>query len=268
MLLHLLKIDLKKLTSYRTFWVICGLYFVTLGAGAASGMEFLKWLARTFEEFGSNLNINRIPLYHFPDVWMNLIWCAGLIKIVLGIMVVVSITNEYSYRTIRQNIIDGMSRSEFLLSKILTNALLSLMSVVMIGSIALITGLIYSPFVDLHRIMTDTEFLPAYFLEVFFFLSYALMLGILINRSGLTIIVLILSKLIELIILNNIDDYVPGLVEYFPMQSIWNLIPWPFPRYAFQEIQDYLKPVSVLIALGWTLTFNYISYWKLKRSDI
>lgn len=267
-MLHLLKIDLKKMVSYRTFWVICGLYFVTLGAGAASGMEFLKWLARTFEEFGSSLNIDRIPLYHFPDVWMNLIWSAGLLKIVLGIMVVVSITNEYSYRTIRQNIIDGMSRSEFLLSKILTNALLSLMSVVMIGFIALMTGLIYSPIVDLNRIITDTEFLPAYFLEVFFFLSYALMLGILINRSGLTIILLILSKLIELIIIGRVKIFAPWLVEYFPMESIWNLIPWPFPRYAFQEIQDYLKPVSVLIALGWAIAFNYFSYFKLKRSDI
>jgi hypothetical protein len=77
-----------------------------------------------------------------------------------------------------------MSRSEFLLSKILTNVLLSLMSVAMIGLIALITGLIYSPFIDLDRVLTDTEFLPAYFLEVFFFLSYALMLEMLRAVTG------------------------------------------------------------------------------------
>ncbi len=268
MFIQLLKIDLKKLIHYRTFWIVGGLYFLTLGAGAASGMEFLKWLDRTFQMLGSGLNINRIPLYHFPDVWLNLLWCAGWLKIVLGILVVISITNEYSYRTIRQNIIDGMSRSEFLFSKILTNVVLSLASLVMIGTIALVTGLIYSPFTDISRILTDTEFLPAYFLEVFFFLSYALMLGILVNRSGLTIILLMLSQLIELIITQNIDQYVPWLIPFFPMQSIWNLIPWPFPRYAFQEIQDYLKPLSVLIVLGWTFLFNYFSYLKLKRADI
>lgn len=113
MLLHLLKIDLKKLTGYRTFWIVSGLYFITLGLTSASGMEFLKWLAGTFEDFGSKLNINRIPLYHFPDIWLNLIWCSGLLKIVLGVMVVISVTNEYSYRTIRQNIIDGLSRGQF-----------------------------------------------------------------------------------------------------------------------------------------------------------
>ena len=144
-MLHLLRIDLKKMTSYRTFWVIGGLYFLTLGLGAASGMEFLKWLARTFEDFGTNLNINRIPLYHFPDVWMNLIWCAGLLKIVLAVLIVISVTNEYTYRTLRQNVIDGLSRAEFLFSKILTNIMLSAISVVMIFVIGLVTGMIYSP---------------------------------------------------------------------------------------------------------------------------
>src|SRR5271170_1366948 len=141
-MLHLLKIDLKKLTNYRTFWVVCGLYFFTLAFVTASGMEFLKWLASKGAEFGANININRIPLYHFPDVWQNLVFISGMFKIVLAIMVVISITNEFQYRTIRQNIIDGMSRWEFLQSKMLTNILLSLMSVAMVFLIALVTGLI------------------------------------------------------------------------------------------------------------------------------
>src|SRR5689334_13324311 len=132
MLLHLLKIDLKKLTSYRTFWVVCGLYFLVIGFSTASGMEFLKWLASLIEGFGQKLNINRIPLYHFPDVWLNLVWWSGYFKVLLGIMTVISITNEYTYRTLRQNVIDGLSRWEFLLTKILTNFLLSLLSVVLI----------------------------------------------------------------------------------------------------------------------------------------
>ncbi len=267
-MLDLLKIDLKKLTSYRTFWVVCGLYFVTLGFGAASGMEFLKWLARTFENFGEELNISRIPLYHFPDVWMNLIWVGGFLKVVLAVMVVISVTNEFAYRTVRQNIIDGLSRTEFLFSKILTNVLLSLMSVVMVFVIGLLTGMIYSPSVEFDKVITDLEFFPAYFIELFFYLSYALMLGILIQRSGLTIIVLLLSQMIELIIKANLDDHLPGIIPYFPMQSIWDLIQVPFPRYAFQEIQDYVSPLTLVIVVAWTAIFNYVSYWKLKKADI
>lgn len=266
--IHLLKIDLKKMTSYRTFWVICGLYFITLGVAAASGMEFLKWLDSWVEGFLDGFNIQRIPIYHFPDVWLNLIWCSGWLKIVLAIMVVISITNEYQYRTIRQNIIDGLSRSEFLLSKIYTNILLSLMSVLMIFIIGLVTGMIYSPIIDVNLIFTDLEFFFAYFLEVFFFLSYALMLGILINRSGLTIILLLLSQMIELIITANIQSDLPDIIQYFPMKSIWYLIQFPFPRYWFREIQDYLVPSTVLTVVFWIFLFNYFSYLKLKKADI
>ena len=274
-MLHLLKIDLKKLTSYRTFWIICGLYFITLGTATASGMEFLKWLARTFEQLGSSFDINRFPLYHFPDVWLNLIWSAGWLKLVLAVMVVISVTNEFAYRTIRQNIIDGLSRWQFLLSKILTNAVLSLASTVLVFLVALVTGMIYSPEIVWDKMITDTEFVLAYFLEMFFFLSYALMLGILVQRSGLTIVLVLLSQTIEVIIKASIiksngenNEFVMGLLDYFPMQSIWNLIPAPFPRYVFQEIQDYVKPLSAAIVLGWTFLFNYFSYLKLKRSDI
>jgi ABC-2 type transport system permease protein len=267
-MLHLLQIDLKKLTSYRTFWIVCGLYFLTIGFSTASGMEFLKWLANTFDKFGSELNINRIPLYHFPDVWLNLVWWSGFFKVLLGIMTVISITNEYTYRTIRQNIIDGLSRWEFLLSKILTNVLLSFASVILVFLIALVTGFIYTPEINLKYVFTDLEFYPAYFLEIFTFLSFALMLGIFIQRSGLTIILLLLSYMLEAIVKANIDDYFPWLVRFFPMESISALVPLPFYRYAFQEIQDYVDPVSVAIALGWGILFNYFSFLKLKRSDL
>jgi ABC-type transport system involved in multi-copper enzyme maturation permease subunit len=266
--IELLRIDLKKMVNYRTFWVVCGLYFLTLAFVTASGMEILKWLASKGAEFGAQININRIPLYHFPDVWQNLLYISGFFKIVIGVMVVISITNEFTYRTIRQNVIDGLSRWEFLYSKILTNLLLSLMSVAMMFIIAMVTGLIYSPELVINDILTDIEFFPAYFLEVFSFLSYALMLGMLVQRSGLTIILLMLSAMIEAIIKVNLPDgWEPGF-SFFPMQSISNLIAIPFPRYAFQQIQDYVSIQSVLISVGWTVLFNYFSYLKLKKSDI
>lgn len=272
-LLHLVKVDLKKMTSYRTFWVICGLYFVTLGFTTASGMEILKWIAGKFQDFGSEININRIPLYHFPDIWQNLIWVSGLFKIVLSIMVVISITNEYQYRTLRQNIIDGLSRWEFMLSKILMNVLLSLMSVGMLLVIILFTGLIYTPDLAWADIVTGSEFLLAYFLEVFAFLSYALMLGMFVQRSGLTIVLLLLSHMIEAIIKLNvfrfgIENSFGWLKQFFPLESITNLVPLPFPRYAFQEIQDSVSMVAVLIAIGWAILFNYFSYLRLKKADI
>jgi ABC-2 type transport system permease protein len=267
-MLHLLKIDLKKMASYRTFWVVCGLYFVTLAFTTASGMEFLKWLASKGADFGTQINVSRIPLYHFPDVWQNLVYISGFFKLVLAIMVVISITNEFTYRTLRQNVIDGMSRWEFLLSKILTNVLLSFMSVTMVFLISFVTGLIYSPELNWDYVLADLDFFPAYFLEVFAFLSYALMLGILVQRSGLTIILLMLSHMIEAIIKVNLPHGFESIKQFFPMESISNLVPMPFARYAFQEIQDYVSMSALAIALVWMAIFNYLAFLKLQRSDI
>src|SRR5690606_32089676 len=134
---------------------------------------------------------------------------------------------------------------------ILTNVLLSLLSVAMIFLIGLVTGLIYSPSSSYRYITTDLEFFPAYLLEIFFFLSYALMISLLVRRAGLTIILLLLSQMIEAIITVNIEDSLPWIIKYFPMRSIWNLIEVPYARYAFQEIKDYLDPLSVGIVVGW-----------------
>jgi len=266
-MLHLLKIDLKKLTNYRTFWVVCGMYFITLTFVTASGMEVLKYAADRISDFGGSINIRRVPLYHFPDVWQNLIWVAGFFKFVLGVMVIISVTNEFAYRTIRQNIIDGMSRLEFLKSKILTNAVLAATSTVLLFLIALITGLIYSPELRFSEIIDDIEFFPAYFLQVFGYLSFALLISVFINRSGLTIIVLMLARAFELFMIHKLVD-IDALTPFFPLESIEGLITLPFMRYVFQEILDHPAVLSVLTAAAWTFLFNYFAYLKLRKSDI
>jgi hypothetical protein len=266
-MLHLLQIDLKKLTSYRTFWVVCGIYFVTLAFVTASGMEVLKFASDKIEDFGGSINIYRFPLYHFPDVWQNLIWVAGFFKFVLGVMVIISVTNEFAYRTVRQNIIDGLSRWEFLQSKILTNAVLAGISTVLLFLIALITGLIYSPELRFSEIIDDVEFFPAYFLQVFGYLSFALLMSVLVNRAGLTIIILMVARLLELFIIHKVVD-VDALIPFFPLESVESLVPFPFMRYVFQEVLDHPLFLSVVTASIWIFLFNYFAYLKLKKSDI
>jgi hypothetical protein len=74
--------------------------------------------------------------------------------------------------------------------------------------------------------------------------------------------------MIEAIIKVNLPYAMEAIKVGFPMESISNLVPMPFARYAFQEIQDYVKMSSILIALLWTAAFNAIAYWRLKVSDI
>ncbi|MEI9918614.1 MAG: hypothetical protein WDO14_07405 [Bacteroidota bacterium] len=268
MLLHLLKVDLKKLTNYRTFWIVCGIYFISLALLTASGWEVLKFVGDKVADLGAKVNFSRVPLYHFPDVWQNLIYVAGFFKFVLGVMVIISVTNEFAYRTVRQNVIDGFSRLEFILSKVMTNAVLAGLSTVLLFVIAFITGLIYSPELSFSEMINDIEFFPAYFLQLFGYLSFVLLISIIINRAGLTIIVLMVVRGLELFIMYKALHIPESMAFLFPLESIEALITLPFQRYWFQEVLDHPLITTVLSAITWTFLFNYFAYLKLKKSDI
>ena len=69
--------------------------------------------------------MNNIPIYQFPDIWHNITYVAGFLKFILAIYMIISITNEMTYDTLRQNIMNGLSRVDFIISKLVLVFLLS-----------------------------------------------------------------------------------------------------------------------------------------------
>lgn len=269
-MIRLLKIDFKKNKSYRTFWILAILYFFVLGIVTASAMEFLKWLkvqGVDFEEFDPT----RIPIYYFPDIWQNITFVGTYFKFILAILVIISITNEFSYRTIKQNIIDGMSRMDFLKSKVCMIATLSIASTVFITLIILITGLIYSDpeTKTLKYILPGFQFSLAFFLNLFTYLMFALLIGMLVRRSGLSIgLLFIYSVIIENILVLNLPEQLGFLSDYFPMGALDNLITFPFKRYVFMEIRDYVSIGSLITILAYISLYFYLNYALLRKKDL
>ena len=266
-MIKLLKIDYKKLKNYRTFWVLLILYFATMGLVTSSGMEFLKWLVGKGADF-DQVDILRIPLYHFPDIWQNLTYISLYFQLVLAIVVIVSVTNEFSYKTIRQNIIDGMDRKDFLISKIMMVFMLSLASTVFVFLIGLITGLIYTPESEMRFIFNNIEFIPAYFLATFSYLILVLLFAIWIKRAGLAIGIVLIYPALEYALGASLPDSWDPIIPYLPQHAINAIIKVPYQRYAFMEIQDYVDPLSVLVVCGYILLFIYLGYRNLVKRDL
>ena len=119
---RLFEIEWLKLKNYRVFWILIIMYFTGLIIVLSSGMFLMQFFKNQGAEF-SGIDPTIIPLYDFPDVWQNMTYVATFFKIILAFIVIISVTNEISYRTMRQNVIDGMSKWEFLKSKfILTDS--------------------------------------------------------------------------------------------------------------------------------------------------
>ena len=267
---RLLTLEWLKLRHYRPFWILLTLYFVVLGLVSCSVMLFFEYLASQGAEF-EGIDPTMVPFYDFADIWQNLTYLATFFKIFLGFIVVISITNEYDYKTIRQNIIDGLTKWEFISTKLLVILALTVVNTLFIFVVGLIMGWIYSPVQGATAVFSQIEFLFAYFLDVLTFLVFALLVGMFIKRTGFAIVLLAFYTLfIEPIGTTILTATHPELsfYQYFPIRAINNLIAVPFAKYAFREIQDFVAIQDVVVVVVYLALFTFLNYWLLRARDV
>ncbi len=105
--------------TYKVFWILMGLYFLFLVLGILmAGFTINNGIDNINKH--SPIPFPHITIYFFPDIWQNITFFASIrfILILPAIVIIILITNEFTNKTIRQNIVNGMSRQEFLLSKL------------------------------------------------------------------------------------------------------------------------------------------------------
>ena len=122
-------------------------------------------------------------IFNFPYIWHFNTFMIALLKIFFAIIIVAMIGNEYSYKTLKQNLIDGLSKSEFLRSKIYAILLFVLTSTLLVFIVSLILGGIYSDYNEMDIIFKDLEYLVAYSIKLFGFFTFCLFLSILIKMA-------------------------------------------------------------------------------------
>lgn len=270
-MIRLLKIELKKVWPSRAFRLLSIMYMVAMVIIAMGVMPFLKWMKSKFEDFDMDgIDPTIIPFYEFPDIWQNLTSVAIWFKILLGFSLVFSITNEFSYRTIRQNVIDGLSKHEFILSKIIMAGFLAAASTVTLFVLGTITGLMYSTEVSLSLMFEDSFFLIGFFLQLFAFLLFTLFVGTMIKKS-----IIAMGLLVFWILAVENGFYVYSQVkniswiEYLlPVKSINALIHNPFPKYVFMEIQDWLAFPELALVFGWGALFYWATIRMVVKRDL
>lgn len=267
-MIKLLNIDFKKIRGYKTFWILSGLYALLIILFFFGVQGFLDELTEDANK-KSPIPIPEISAYSLPYIWHNLTYIAGFFKMFLGVIVIILITNEYTYKTIRQNVINGLSRWDFLCSKFLTIGMISLGATLLVFIIGMILGITHTEEITLGVIFDKTVFLLAYFLELFTFLVFVFFIGLLVKRSGFAIgLLLLYFYIVEPVARYYIPDYIG---DYMPKHVIGTMIDVPntsIMRLFGMEFQDYISLTHVLMVLGYLLLFGGLSYWILKRRDL
>ena len=277
-MIRLLQIEFIKLWNNRASRVLILSYFILLTSIALVA-------AIKFDIGPIKFHLAEIGIFNFPYIWHFNTFVTAFFKLFLAIVIVSMMANEYSNKTIKQNLIDGLSKKEFILSKFLTVLSFALVSTVFVFIVSLILGLIYSDYDELPIIFSDLEFVLAFFVKLVGFFSFCLFLGILVKRSAFALGFLILWQILEGITRGLIRwklfdaDTTEMVMGFFPLQAMFNLIKEPVTRLeAVQTVADqvgetinldYQVHVSeILIVLCWTAIFIYLSYALLKKRDL
>lgn len=268
-MIRVLQLEFLKLRYYKPFWIILGLFIVFYFALGFFTKRVIDWfLEENMDWLGQFANMG-IPLFDFVDIWQNLAYITFLFKWILAFVVIISICLEFSNKTIRQNIIDGLSRREFMLSKLLMILALSIVAGILLLILGLFLGMLYSQVKSPGFIVMNLEFIPAYALEIFSFLCLAMLFAMIIRRTGFAIIIFIFyTALFEPICAAIMQYEFKVATWYLPVRAINNLIRPPFGKYIFMDVQDYVASTDVLAVAGWTAIFLLLSYWILNSRNL
>lgn len=278
-MLRLLTIELTKLRYNRSAKVISLVYFILI--------TFIALIASIEFNIGDiNFRIADQGIFNFPFIWHFNTWVASILKLFLAIVIVSMMANEYSNRTLKQNLIDGLSKKEFVLSKFITVVGFALISTLFVFIVSIILGLSFSDYNELGIILSDMEYLFAYFVKLLAFFSFCLFLGVLVKRSAFALGFLLIWFIIEKISYGllkwqffkdtNVAEYIS---QFFPLEAMSNLIKEPFTRLgAVQSAasqlgeafdKDYsVQLLNIIIVLAWTFLFIYWSFLILRRRDL
>ena len=236
-MLRLLQIELQKLWQNRTSKVLIFISFVlpfTVLVLSSIKINFFGFFT---------LELGELGIFNFPIVWHITTFFAAQFKFFFAIVVVSMIGNEYSNKTIKQNLIDGLSKKEFVLSKFYTIVFFSFAATVLIGLATLLIGLYYSSYNEFRIIIMEIEFVLAYFVKLVAFFSFCLFIAMWIKRSAFALAFLFVVFILEWVIFGLIawqsDSALAEKIQnFFPLKSMYKLIDQPFQRIVMTKFPE------------------------------
>ena len=275
---RLLTIEWLKIFHYRTAWIFIVLYFVLLVLMGFVIPQFKP------EMNGNKIDFQKFGAYNFPVIWQNITYFAAIGKVFLAVIIITNITNEYSNRTLKQNLIDGLSKKEFLISKLLTVGILTILSTVVVFGITLFLGSQNST-VTPDSMFSGIEYMGVYALKLAFVLSFVMLLSFLFQKSSFAILMFVVWPIIESI-LGGIEHYfrqnmlmqnireVTLWTDFLPLKTSAALIELPTVNIELilqnQPIFE-MKPLNetaIVLTFVYLAITIYLSYFLLKKRDL
>lgn len=267
-MIKLLKIEWLKIKGYTGF--------ILLSSFFALGVLTTNYIVYAFKKNvidkveGSQLLFSGSP-FDFDAVWKTVSYYSSYFLMLPALLMVILISNEFTYKTHRQNIIDGWSRFEFLKVKMALAVVLALASTGVIIITALIFGFSSgSPFA-----LDGIENVGYFLLKAISYNLVAILISLLAKRSGVAIALFFIYTIFEngvsllLFFLSiklkkdaNLD--LGNLGNYLPMNSSDGLLTSPFEQFRGMA-REFIPADQNILVLVLAFAYLVIFYLWCKR---
>jgi ABC-2 type transport system permease protein len=267
-MIQLLKIEWLKIKNYTAFIIISS--FFALGVFAVNYISYIvkKNVVDVVDPTGI---ISTSSPFDYPSVWQTVSYYSGWLLLLPGMLLLILVTNEFTYRTNRQNIIDGWNRMQFTHVKIMMGIIIAIVSTLLV----IITVFIFGAVTGKPFSVQGVENIGYFFLKAVTYNSLAVLLGVLIRRTGFAIAVYFIYTVLENGIALLLYAWAFDLKEkgkgdfgnmgnYLPMNASDGLLYSPLDK--FSKFGSNVLPSDYTwLVLSLAIAYLGLFYWWTRR---
>ena len=271
----LIKIEWLKIKKYPAFWWMLGIValtypcinflFYSIYIKTTSGKEITNKMAKML--LGNP--------FALPETWHTVAYFSSFFILLPAILVIMLITNEYNFKTHRQNIIDGWSREQFITSKLIDVAIVAGIATLVYVLVSIVC-FFYADLDTISQWNKQLYYIPLFFLQTFSQLSIAFLLGYLIKKAFIALgIFLFYYLVIENIATTYAKFKLNDIGRFLPLEISDRIIPSPefFGRFgsdakAAYELSVGMIPEHIIYTLLITAMVWFICFRVHKKRDL
>ncbi len=266
-MINLLKIEWLKIKNYGAFKILA--IFFAVGVILTNYIVFII-NKKIISNSTGGMVVSFSP-YSFTSTWQTTSYATGFLLILPAMLIIMLITNEYAFRTNRQNIIDGWSRNEFISVKLVMALIIAIVSTILVFLTALGFGFASGTSFSLNSI----SHVGFFFLKAVTYNMFAVLISVLIKKTGFAIGLFFiylgaenfLSQILDVLSMKLKSDTgrnLGSIGDYLPMNAADGLL--TFPDNPLKGLAKGALPTDYTwVVLGFALAYLTLFIWWSRK---
>ena len=277
MIKNILQTEWLKVKNYRAFWLLLSVTAISYPGINGVAYYAFKDSIDAKSQSGQLVKMLLGNPFAFPQTFHTTAYLSSFFTFIPAIVVIMLITNEYMFKTHRQNIIDGWKKNTFVWGKMLSVLFITLIVTLFYIAVAVVIGTIATKDFNNAQLFDQSQYILLFFLQVFCQLSIAFLLGLLIRKAFIAYGIYIFYTFILENILGGFfklkaKKWGIDFGHYLPFEISDRLIPLPPFIGKFNEAENKLAIAAVNNHVMYTLILTaavwVFSFYIFKKRDL